>query len=192
LRLVTELAASTGGHLFWIGSRAAGTLALLASSAAVGVGLLQSGRPLRPRLPDLRVVHEALSIATLVAIAIHGALLLGDGFMRPSVADLTIPFASSYQRGWTTLGIVSGWALAALGLSYYLRARIGVARWRAIHRFTALAWLAGLAHSLGEGSDAGELWFLVAVGLTALPPLTLLALRVLARPAPTATPSASR
>jgi sulfoxide reductase heme-binding subunit YedZ len=167
----------TDGHLFWIASRASGTVALLLASVAVAFGLMQ-GMRLFPRASrDLRPLHEALSLATIAAIAIHGAVLLGDAYMSPNVADLTIPFVSPYQRGWTTLGIVAGWGLLALGLSYYHRARIGVARWRRLHRFTALFWLVGLAHSLGEGSDAGQAWFLVALAIAVAPPLALLLVR---------------
>ena len=42
-------------------------------------------------------------------------------------------------------------------------------RWRKLHRFTALAWLAGLVHALGEGTDAGQLWFLAMLALVAIP-----------------------
>lgn len=180
-------AAATGDHLFWIASRSAGIVALLLASAAVGLGLMQGlrrggrrseGAPPRlaglVRAPDLKATHEALSLATLVAIGVHALVLLGDGFLHPSVLDLTIPFVSGYQRLWTTLGIVSGWALVALGLSYYVRGRIGVARWRILHRFTALAWIAAVVHSLGEGTDAGQAWFLAAVGIAVGPPLALL------------------
>jgi methionine sulfoxide reductase heme-binding subunit len=167
----------TGGHIFWIASRASGTVALLLSSAAVAIGLTQGLRLLPRANRDLRPLHEVLSLATMAAIAIHGATLLGDGFLSPSIADLTLPFVSSYERVWTTLGILAGWALIALGLSYYLRARIGVARWRSVHRFTALAWLAGLVHSLGEGTDAGQAWFLLAVAVAVAPALALLLLR---------------
>ena len=58
-------------HLFWITSRAAGVLALLLSSAAVCVGLMMGGRLVQRRGPDLRVTHEALALATMVAIVIH-------------------------------------------------------------------------------------------------------------------------
>jgi sulfoxide reductase heme-binding subunit YedZ len=143
------LAAAVTEHLFWITSRAAGTAALLLSSVAVGVGLLVGGKLVKGR-PDLRHLHEALSLATIVALVVHAVALLGDSFLSPSLADITIPFVSGYQRGWTTLGIVAGWAMIALGLSYYARDRIGQQRWRKLHRFTALAWVAGLAHSLGE------------------------------------------
>ncbi len=169
----TLIAAGTGGHVFWIASRAAGAVALLTSSLAVALGLAQG--LWRSRKLDLKAAHEALSLATIAAIVLHGVTLLGDGFLHPSVLDLTVPFLSGYQRVWTTLGIVSAWALIALGLSYYVRGRIGVARWRMLHRFTALAWLAALAHSLGEGTDAGQAWFLVAAAIPAVPALALLA-----------------
>jgi sulfoxide reductase heme-binding subunit YedZ len=169
-------AAAITEHLFWITSRAAGTAALLLSSVAVCVGLLFGGKLVKGR-PDLRQLHEALSLATVVALVVHAVSLLGDSFLSPSVADISIPFVSSYQRGWTTLGIVAGWAMIALGLSYYVRDRIGRQRWKKLHRFTALAWIAGVVHSIGEGTDAGTTWFLVATAIVVLPALALLAVR---------------
>ena len=164
-------------HLFWIASRAAGIAALLLSSAAVGVGLTMGGRMVKGRGLDLRAAHEALSLATLLALVVHAVTLLGDSFLKLSVVDIAIPFASGYKEPWMSLGIVAGWSLVALGASYYFRARIGVARWKRLHRFTALAWLAGIAHSLGEGTDAGTAWFLVATGLVVIPALALLVVR---------------
>jgi len=35
-------------------------------------------------------------------------------------------------------------------------ARIGVNRWRALHRWTALVWLLSLVHAIGEGTDRGR------------------------------------
>jgi sulfoxide reductase heme-binding subunit YedZ len=169
-------------HVFWITSRAAGTASLLLSSLAVCAGLLIGGKLVKGR-PDLRHIHEALSLASLAALVVHAVALLGDSFMSPSVADITIPFASGYQRGWTTLGIVAGWAMIALGLSYSARNRIGVKRWRALHRFTALAWIAGLVHSFGEGTDAGEAWFVAATAIVVVPALALLVIRMFGLPA---------
>jgi methionine sulfoxide reductase heme-binding subunit len=170
------LASAVTEHLFWITSRAAGTVALLLSSLAVCVGLLFGGKLVKGR-PDLRHLHEALSLATIVALVVHAVALLGDSYLSPSLADISIPFVSGYQRGWTTLGIVAGWAMIALGLSYYARGRIGQQRWRRLHRFTALAWAAGLVHSLGEGTDAGRTWFLVATAVVAVPAIVLLVAR---------------
>src|SRR5690242_12851456 len=135
------MATDPAPHLFWITSRAAGVTALVAASLSVCLGLLIATRLLkRFANSDLRVTHETLSLATLVAIGVHGLSLIGDKYMHPSLVDVTVPFAGPYKPGWTAIGIISGWALTALGVSYYARGRIGVERWRRLHRFTALAW----------------------------------------------------
>jgi sulfoxide reductase heme-binding subunit YedZ len=177
IALPTTLATATGPHLFWITSRAAGIAALILASVSVCAGLLLSGRLRRSRGAELRVAHEALSLATLAALAVHGLTLLGDSFLHPSLADVAVPFASSYKTFWTSTGIIAFWMLALLGASYYLRGRIGAQRWRKLHRLTALAWLLGLVHSLGEGTDAGQTWFLAMTALVAVPPLAMLAVR---------------
>jgi methionine sulfoxide reductase heme-binding subunit len=182
---------SAAPHLFWITSRAAGIVALVLASLAVSLGLLMSTKLLRRRGADLIAVHEILSLATIVAILVHGLTLLGDQYLHPSLADIAVPFVSGYQTVWTSLGIIAGWSLVLLGLSYYARRRIGSARWRKLHRFTALAWLAGLVHSLGEGSDAGQIWFLAMTAIVVVPALALLAVRHL-RPAAPANPAPAR
>ena len=164
-------------HLFWIASRAAGIAALLLSSAAVGAGLTMGGRLVKGRGLDLRAAHEALSLATLIAIAVHALALLGDSYLNASVLDIAIPFVSGYKEPWMSIGIVAGWALVLLGGSFYFRTRIGIARWKRVHRWTALAWLLGIAHSLGEGTDAGTTWFLVCTAIAVVPALVLLAVR---------------
>src|SRR5947209_1544461 len=174
-------------HLFWITSRAAGIAALVLASLAVSLGLLMSTKLLRGRVADLRVTHEVLSLATIVAIVVHAVALLGDKFLHPSLADISLPFASGYKTVWMSLGILAGWATILLGLSFYARRVIGAKRWRSLHRFTALAWLAGLVHAVGMGTDAGQVWFLAMVAIVAIPAAALLVVR-LASPAGGRTP----
>jgi sulfoxide reductase heme-binding subunit YedZ len=168
-------------HLFWITSRAAGIVALVLASLAVSLGLLMSTKLLRKRGPDLIAVHEVLSLATMAAIVVHGVTLIGDKYLHPSIADIAVPFLGSYKTAWTSIGIIGGWGMILLGLSYYARRRIGAARWRKLHRFTALAWLLGLGHALGEGTDAGQVWFLAMIAIVAIPALGLLAARMSGR-----------
>jgi sulfoxide reductase heme-binding subunit YedZ len=165
-------------HLLWITSRAAGSAALVLSSVGVSVGLLMGGKFVRGRGLELRGVHETIALATLVAIVVHAVALLGDGFLHPSVADITVPFASGYKTVWTTIGIVAGWSTLALGLSFYARRRIGQKRWRQVHRFTVLAWWLGVVHSLGEGSDSGQTWFLAMTAIVVIPALVLFVARL--------------
>jgi methionine sulfoxide reductase heme-binding subunit len=174
---LTTLATAVAPHLYWITSRAAGTAALVLSSLSVCVGVSLGGRLLQGRGPDLRVAHEALSLATLAALLVHGLALLGDGFLHPSLFELALPFVGRHRTLWTSAGIIAFWSLLLLGLSYYARARIGPRRWRTLHRFTALAWLLGLVHALGEGTDAGQSWFLAMTAIVAVPAIALLAVR---------------
>jgi sulfoxide reductase heme-binding subunit YedZ len=171
---VTDLAP----HIFWITSRAAGSAALVLSSVGVCAGLLMGGRFVRGRGIDLRAAHETISIATLIAIVIHAVTLLGDSFLNPSVADIAIPFVSGYETVWTTIGIFAGWATILLGLSFYARRWIGQRRWRSMHRFTVLAWWLGVIHSLGEGTDAGQAWFLAMTGIVVVPAIILFVARI--------------
>jgi methionine sulfoxide reductase heme-binding subunit len=179
-------------HLFWITSRAAGGAAMLLASASVALGLMMSSKRRGANKRDLRTLHEALSLATLAMVALHGLALLGDAFLAPGLAGIAVPFVGAYRPLWTGLGIVAGYGLAALGFSYYLRDRIGAARWRRAHRLTAVFWLLAVAHTIGAGSDAAQPWFLIAGGALVVPAALLLALRWLGRAAPDSEPAAAR
>jgi methionine sulfoxide reductase heme-binding subunit len=176
---MTPMTVNAVPHLFWITSRAAGIVALVLASLGVAFGLLMATKLLRRRGPDLIAVHEILSLSTIVAIVVHGAALLGDQYLHPSIADISVPFVSGYKTVWTTTGIIAGWGLVLLGVSYYVRRWIGAARWRSLHRLTVLAWAAGLVHALGEGTDAGQVWFLAMIAIVAVPAVGLLAVRYL-------------
>ena len=162
---------------WWTTTRAAGSVALVAASLSVCVGLIMSRRLIKGRRNDLRTIHEALSLATLAALAVHVLSLLADSYFHPTILDLTVPFVSGYREPWMSIGIISGWALAILGLTYYARDRIGQERWRRLHRWTALAWLGGLFHSLGTGTDSGRAWFLAMTAVVAVPAVLLLVQR---------------
>ncbi|HUB76850.1 MAG TPA: hypothetical protein VL977_07325, partial [Solirubrobacteraceae bacterium] len=114
--------------------------------------------------------------------------LLGDSYFHPTVADLLVPFHLDYKEPYMALGIISGWLMLIFGLSYYVRDAIGIARWKVLHRLTALAWVLGVIHTLGEGTDAGTSWFLILGGLTVIPVALLLLARLLTTPAPPASP----
>ncbi len=179
---------AAGPHLFWITSRAAGIAAMILASGSLGVGLLIRGRGESRRLlgSDVRALHEALSLATIVAIAVHGLALLGDAYLHPSPLDIAVPFTGAYRPFWTGLGIVGGWGIAALGLSYYARARIGGARWRYLHRFIPIFWALAIVHTIGAGTDAGQLWLLIAIAFPSVPALLLLLGRLAGPPAESA------
>lgn len=166
-------------HVFWIASRAVGIVAIVLVSLAVTLGLLFSGRfSRRPGgAARIKTLHEAVTLTSLGAIALHGVLLLGDGYLRPGLAGIAVPFALHSQPVSTGLGIIGAWLAAILGLSYYARRWIGVATWRRLHRWTLLAYALSVVHTLGAGTDAGSAWFLVLLAAVSAPPLALIAWR---------------
>lgn len=172
---------NVGPHLFWITSRAAGGAALLLASASVAVGLMMSSKRKGSNKRDLRAIHEALSLTTLAMVLVHGVSLLGDAFLNPGLTGIAIPFVGSYRPLWTGVGIIAGYGLAVLGFTYYLRDRIGAARWRRAHRLTAIFWLLAIGHTIGAGSDSAQIWFLAISGALVVPAALLLALRWLGR-----------
>ena len=98
-------------QIFWLASRALGIVAIVLLSVSVSLGLAMSGRLLRrPGLPaQLTRHHEASTLVTLGLIAAHGGVLLLDGYLRPSLAGVTLPFALGFRPFWTGLGVIGGW-----------------------------------------------------------------------------------
>lgn len=167
-------------YVWWLAARSAGIVAFLLIAAAVIIGLfLSSNISRRPGLKrNLVKVHQQVALAALATIAAHGALLLGDKWLKAGVTGITIPFTIAYRPVWTGLGILAGYLAVALGPTFYLRRRIGARRWRLVHRTTVLVYALAVLHSLGSGTDGGTPWFTAVVIATAIPITTLLALRL--------------
>lgn len=162
-------AVAIGEHAFWIASRASGILAIALMSFSVIVGLTMGGNLFRrvnrtarkstgTETRDLARIHEYTSLAAMVAILTHGLLLLGDGYLHPSLGDIAVPFAIEYRPFYTGLGIIGGYLVMLLGLTYYLKDHIGAARWKRLHRFTIVGWLLAVVHVFGSGTDSSTAW----------------------------------
>jgi predicted ferric reductase len=160
-----------GQHFFWLASRATGVVALVLVAVSVGIGLAMAARVIRApgAMPRLKVLHESVALMSLIAIVAHGLLLLGDGYLSPSIADLAVPFAIGVDPLWNGIGIIAGWLAVILGLSFYVRRHIGTKLWRWLHRWTLLVYVLGVGHALGAGTDAGSWWLLGILGATLLP-----------------------
>ncbi|HEU4973645.1 MAG TPA: hypothetical protein VFT50_01045 [Baekduia sp.] len=173
---------------WWLASRAAGVTAFVLASVAVIAGLAMAGRvSRRPGMARaLRAAHEQAALGALLAMAAHGALLLGDHWLHPSLAQIAIPFTAAYRPLATGLGIVAAYGAALLGLTFYLRKRIGARLWRRAHRLTIVVWALAAVHALTAGTDASTPWMRAILLASAIPIAALFTLRVahgLRRPA---------
>lgn len=175
-------------HAWWLASRASGITAFLLVSCSVLIGLAMATKILRGRVrpPVLVKLHEHLALAGLVAIAVHAITLLGDAWLNPGPAGLLVPFAIDHEPLFTGLGTIAAYLAALLGLSYYVRRRLGTRRWRSLHRLTLLVYVLGVAHTLGAGTDASTPWLRAILLVTGAPILFLALLRWLPEFAPDA------
>ena len=164
-------AVGTDQHLLWLGSRSLGVVAMVLVSISVGLGLALSvkvsGRP--GMASRLKTLHEAVALVSLFAIAGHGLLLLGDGYLHPTLAQIAVPFLLPNHPVWTGLGVVAGWLTLLFTVSFYLRGRIGIRLWRRVHRWTIVVFGLGLAHTFGSGTDTGSAWLVALLALAAAP-----------------------
>jgi sulfoxide reductase heme-binding subunit YedZ len=180
---------------WWLASRASGIVALVLIGLSVIIGLAMAAKAVKSpgQRRTLIAVHEHAALAALVAIAVHGITLLGDGFLKPGIRGITIPFTLDHEPVFTGLGIIGGYLAAILGLTFYVRRRIGTRRWRNLHRLTPLVYVLGVIHTVGSGSDAGTAWLTAILVGTGTPILYLGILRALPAPAtPRAAATAGR
>jgi len=180
-------------HAWWLASRASGVTAFVLVSCSVLIGLAMATKILRGRVkpPVLVKLHEHLALAGLVAIAVHAITLLGDAWLTPGPIGLLVPFTMDHEPLFTGLGIVATYLAALLGLSFYVRRRIGTRRWRSLHRLTLLVYVLGVIHTLGAGTDASTPWLQAILLITGAPILFLALLRWLPDlgPMPNPTPA---
>ena len=171
-------------QVFWFASRALGIVAIIMLAISVGLGLAMSGRIVRrPGLPaKLKRYHEASTLVTLGLIVAHGGVLIGDGYLRPGLAGIALPFQMSYRPLWTGVGIIAGWLAVLLGLSFYVRKRIGVKTWRRLHRWIIAAYVLALGHAIGAGTGGRSTWMLAMLAILTTPIVFAFTHRMLPKP----------
>jgi sulfoxide reductase heme-binding subunit YedZ len=177
-------------QVFWFASRALGIVAIVLLAVSVALGLAMSGRMARrPGLPaKLKRFHEASTLVTLGLVVAHAGVLLADGYLRPGLAGITLPFQMSYRPFFTGIGIIGGWLAMILGLSFYVRRWIGVKAWRRLHRFTLAVYVLALGHVIGAGTDGRATWMIAMLTILTAPIVFAFTYRML--PAAQRTPPA--
>ena len=166
---------------WWLASRASGITAFLLVACSVMLGLAMATKVLRGRVrpPVLVKLHEHLALCGLGAIAVHAITLLGDAWLDPGPLGVLVPFAMDHEPLFTGLGVIAAYLAGLLGLTFYVRRRIGTKRWRALHRLTLLVYVLAVAHTLGAGTDASTPWMRAIMLVTGAPILFLALLRLL-------------
>jgi len=159
----------------WDIARASGFTAYVLLALAGAVGLLLSTQVQLPsRWPRLlnSELHNFLSLLSTIFLSVHILAVWIDPFTHLGWRDILLPFVSQYRTLWMALGIVALYLGIAIGISTWLRPRIGYAWWRRLHILTLGVYALAALHGIGIGSDTQTTWafglYLVSIVLVGL------------------------
>ncbi|NYI04123.1 ferric reductase-like transmembrane domain-containing protein [Allostreptomyces psammosilenae] len=195
LEVMPDLADAGEYWMYWL-SQAFGWAGLLWAYLTVALGLLVAGqRPGRLRVSPrtLERWHRTTSLNTLVLMTGHAVMFFaelvryeaalgwGDRLLTGFV-DTFVP--GGYSSGTGRLAIPIGQAAlylaALLGLSFYLRRRIGPRTWRTLHRLVVVTYALSVWHTLLYGTNVWfDGWPRTTLWALQLPLLALLLARLL-------------
>ncbi len=162
--------------VMWLATRSTGLVALILLTLVTVLGIATSGgwgSSLWPRLVT-NSLHRRLSLLSIVFLFIHIATTVLDGYVPVGWLDVVVPFASPYKTLWLGLSALAVDLLIAVMVTSYLRGRIGIRSWRAIHLLAYGAWGLATIHALGVGTDR-MLTYIVALGGVVVVAITALA-----------------
>jgi predicted ferric reductase len=142
---------------YWYLSRASAMVAygLLWLSMATGLIITNKMARIWPGGPIAFDLHQFTSLLGLAFALFHALILVGDKYIKYDLAQVLVPFNSTgYKPVWVGLGQIGFYLLAIVGLSFYVRKRLGNRSWRVIHYFSFLTFALALLHGIFAGSDS--------------------------------------
>jgi Ferric reductase like transmembrane component len=144
----------------WDVARAGGFTAFVLLTLSVANGLALSLHMQSPRWPRIinSELHNFLTLLALIFTGVHILAIWVDPFTSFGWNEVFIPFASHYRTVWMALGIVAFYIGIAIGISTWLRPRIGYKVWRALHTLTLLLFGLVVVHGIATGSDTRTSW----------------------------------
>lgn len=155
-------------QFWWYLSRATGIVAwvLLAGAALWGMLLSTKAFPRHRRPAWLLDLHRWLGGLGLSFVVAHLGALVADSYLHFGVADLLVPFASSWRPGPALLealalplGVVALWLLVAIEVTSLGMRRLPRKAWRAVHLLSyAVLWTTAL-HAGLAGTDVASSLF---------------------------------
>jgi DMSO/TMAO reductase YedYZ heme-binding membrane subunit len=154
-------------QLWWYLARATGYVAWALLAASVVSGLLLStrltnGRPSPAWILDL---HRFLAGTGVIFTGLHLAGLVADDYLHFGVAELLVPFASTWRTVAVALGVVALYLLVAVEVSSLLMRRLPRRLWRGIHLASYVAFWLATFHLVTAGTDAAHPWSMIVTAL---------------------------
>jgi len=142
--------------LWWYVSRSAGIVgwALCAASVLWGLALATRALGRKPSAPWLLDLHRFLGGLAVTFVGVHMISLMLDPFVRFTIGDLLVPFASTqYKPGAVAWGIVAMYLLLAVEVTSLLKKHLPARFWRGVHLSSYALYAFATVHLLTAGTD---------------------------------------
>ncbi|MET0626941.1 MAG: ferric reductase-like transmembrane domain-containing protein [Acidimicrobiia bacterium] len=145
-------------HFWWYVARAGGLVAWGLVVASCTWGLLLALRVhvlgFRPTSAWTLSLHRWLSALAVTFTAVHVLALVADSFVPFGLADVLVPFATSWHPVAVAWGIVGMYLVVAIEVSSLVRKRIRPRTWRGIHLLSYVLLGVTTIHLLTAGTDS--------------------------------------
>ncbi|MGL5816323.1 MAG: ferric reductase-like transmembrane domain-containing protein [Phycicoccus sp.] len=163
--------------VLWYTNRGTGVVLLAVMTSTVVLGVLATRRTTRPTWPRFvtQGLHRTLAGLAVLLLVVHAGSAVVDEYVDIRWWQALIPVGSSYQPLWLGIGVLALDLLVLVVATSLVRSRLPHRLWSAVHLTAYAAWLAGLVHGIGIGTDSGRSWLMagyvasgVAVGVASL------------------------
>jgi predicted ferric reductase len=143
-------------QLWWYVTRSAGIIAYLLLWFSTAWGLAVPSKLLDPLLDRTFTFdfHQFISLLSIGFMVLHILVLTLDRYLPYSAWQILIPFLSPYRPLWVGIGVIAFYLILLVTVTFYLRSRIGMRAFRAIHILSLAGYLGATLHGLYAGTDS--------------------------------------
>lgn len=166
---------------FWYLARASGVVAYLLLWFSVVLGLAVSNKLARlwNGGPTAVELHQFVTWLAVALAVFHALILLGDGYIRSTLAQVLVPFSySGYQPFWVGLGQGAFYLSVIVAASFYVRKRLGYRAWRTLHYASFVIYFLLSLHGIFAGTDTATPGMVAVYALTGVSVYFLTLVRV--------------
>ena len=146
--------------LLWYLNRGTGVVLLVLFTLSVVLGVLATGRgnsPLWPRFVT-QGLHRTLAALSLLLLAAHAVTAVVDKYVDIRWWHALVPVGATYEPFWLGLGTLALDLTLVVAATSLARGRMPHRVWFMVHLTTYAAWMAGVVHGVGIGTDASRSW----------------------------------
>lgn len=152
--------------LLWYLNRGTGIVLVVVFTLTVVLGVLATGRSVSRWWPRFvtQGLHRGLAAVSVLLLLAHAVVAVVDEFVDIRWWQAVVPFGATYEPLWLGLGTLALDLTVVVVATSLARSRLPHRLWFVLHLTTYAAWVAGVVHGLGIGTDADLGW---SVAITA-------------------------